>query len=332
MNDVVDDLMSYRERGLLVPLTVSAVPRKDEDGLLLVSPQLSGSSFRPLLIKSRTGRFRDVSAVDDAGDALDVEVFCAAQERADQILPGGVDNIWFNQPLDRSAINVYLIDNDPEGRFFDYRGGCTSLGYQNIVICDASYLRLFGASSLATDEMDAQVSNEADREWVEAAFTEVARFRSCLAIYWVFLHEFGHVARGHSTRGCKVDGMPLDAGSEFYSQLLGGELPFDRREAEADAFLLDVLGDISEANRIALGWGIHAVITREGNRALRAAGLAGGLWDSDEALPLIVDRHAMHLPVFLRALGMYHQYCREYGYESSIRTTRLINRLRISFG
>ncbi len=157
-----------------------------------------------------------------------------------------IKEIRFNSPLKDGAINIYLLEGDPNGYFSNIKGGCGYLGYRNIIMCDIKFTKEFTGLSKFEQALNTSIEDDGSDPVLQASH-RISLLRSyssaSFVSAWLIGHEIGHIAHRHGT-------------AHFDSNIFEESLSVNQElEHQADRFSVNAIKttELAEKMLIALG-------------------------------------------------------------------------------
>lgn len=233
-------------------------------------------------------------------------------------------------------INVFIIDQDPDGAFWQVKGNCAYTGYRNIILCDGQFLRRF-AGWPETGDLSALIDTIAEG-YAEQGFPgsreEVRRMTENVlsaqgaSIFWILGHEIGHLVLGHKGRHFLfVEDEAAD--------LIEYQAPSSQGyENAADGYVVSALKTGAEGQYLSvIMWlALTVVVHNDARRMLGERGIAltGSPFQLEEYDYDIVNRSETHPPFFARALLLAAKFAVDLGNDNSGHFGRIIGRTRVN--
>jgi hypothetical protein len=241
----------------------------------------------------------------------------------------------FNGPISADVVNVYLVNDDPQGAFQRFRNNCAYIGSDNIIICDAAFVRTLQQEPPWMEEArardnaqflkefpglkDLERQNEhsdSAREWGEV-LGELRQVNNRQLILWLLGHEMGHLAHNDLARhfifAGEADSLLIKNFEPPHSQ---EEAMYSKVEIDADRFAVEAVDQRLLA--IPLATGLETAVNRFGVPLMRN-GPATSVWLRDD--PIVVKRQpGTHPPLFIRAVYLLKELNSRYdlGYSEKI--------------
>lgn len=190
-------------------------------------------------------------------------------------------------------INIYFVADDPSNSFPAARGNCVYVGLRNTIICDHGFVRSLqrGEAALQLPELPDHLVQELGG----ATAADIAYSRMANVLYWVLLHEIGHMAHGPARTPAG-----LSAGV-----VVAADLDYSGAERFADEFVIEVARETDPETRHAFGVlinsGLNSFIQRELAAEARKQGLDGQPV-TGRRLKLPMRAGSSHPPLLVRAM------------------------------
>lgn len=247
--------------------------------------------------------------------------------------------VRFNQPIKDDAINIYMVEKDPERLFVDFKNNCAYTGYRNTIICDLEYVRNLQNDNWNTIKPDDLTSvgwtkdstgtlrppeslgdsMPQTKEAMVELFNKLARAKGMSIIFWILGHEIGHLAHEHSNRHYAFK----DESTAVLINNARGQP--STQELEADEFAVKAAGNGSIATWFY--WTLNSFIARAGKKFLNGA----DPFDLSCYDKLVVrSESATHPPLFLRAVEMCIRLNEAYNLESMKRCEGIKSRIVVT--
>ena len=262
------------------------------------------------------------------------ESFQAVMKSAVDVLNGrygrSVRGIQLNSfPVRDDLINMYFFEDDPELQLSNLRNNCAYVGSGNTIVCD---LRLISNLLAVPNNYKYPETPEYLRKELGATLEDEQKSRDRNILYWIVLHELGHIAHGHGGRHFVSPGGTSHPGGEVLYELPATELPFPEEERQADFFLIETLRQWDEpiARSLAgvINAGFNSFIYHDMAKEAETQGLTGQS-AREHHLKLRMPISASHPPLLVRAIRVNLLLVSEFGLEDPRFTSRFLKAIDI---
>lgn len=214
------------------------------------------------------------------------------------------------------GLNVYVFRADPKDYFGDFACGCSAVQPGDTIVCDAALLDY--VRNILTEPESGPYHTEFLEAWTQArrelgipagpadrdtgltAYENLALSYSQAMLRWTIGHEVGHVRLRH-----------LDETGQ----------PVERRESEADAFVVNTLAhEGTNTDLLYLALTLESMINTLYVDAIRQTHPEASPPSVGPVNPLVlpditVAPHGDHPPLLLRVLSMWETLAKQPGYD-----------------
>ena len=216
-------------------------------------------------------------------------------------------------PRDSGFLNIYFFRDDPANKLASLRGNCVAFVDQGVIVGDLSAVeRLQGVDDETLARYDVpELPDYLKEELGVDSLLDVQRSRNANVIYWILLHEIGHIAHRHDSHFFMSLNDAMKNGPSGATVILASDIQQMKQETEADEFVLEVLKamevkgvdefQLSRSIAIYINAGFNSFIYRELPRLAALQGVPG-INEPGKRVRLKVSPRDTHPPYLLRAI------------------------------